>query len=147
MGKNRDQDIIDEQQRLIGLDPKELALMVVDIKKYFYVAYDKKKIKLAVDSLSLGTKQGECFCLLGVNGAGKTTFFRMLTGELKPSEGNFFIEGVDAVKNPSLIRDKIGYCPQIDPLLDILSVEEHLYLFAGLKGIPNNLKNSLIRVK
>ena len=147
MGIKKDQDIQDEKDRLMKMGPDELLLKVVDMKKYFYVPYDKNKIKLAVDSLCLGTSKGECFCLLGVNGAGKTTTFRMLTGEIKPDEGEIYINGVNAIKNINGIRDKIGYCPQIDPLLDILSVEEHLYLFAGLKGIPQNMKKDMIEQK
>ena len=147
IGKKKDQDIIDEKERLLKVSSEELLLKVVDMKKYFYVPYDEKKIKLAVDSLCLGTAKGECFCLLGVNGAGKTTSFRMLTGEIKPDEGSIHIEGIDAIGNTSQIRDKIGYCPQVDPLLDILSVEEHLYLFAGLKGIPSEMKDRLIEDK
>ena len=144
IGKRKDQDIIDEKERLLKMKPEELLLKVVDMKKYFYVPYDEKKVKLAVDSLCLGTSKGECFCLLGVNGAGKTTSFRMLTGEIKPDEGSIHINGIDVINNTNKIRDKIGYCPQVDPLLDILSVEEHLYLFAGLKGIPYDMKKKLI---
>lgn len=50
---------------------------------------------LAVEKLSFGLSVGECFCLLGVNGAGKSTTFKSLTGEVKPTSGKIKIQGYD----------------------------------------------------
>ena len=48
----------------------------------------KKNVpKVAVDDISFGIKHGECFTLLGANGAGKTTIFKMMTGDVKPTAG------------------------------------------------------------
>jgi len=66
---------------------------------------------VAVDSLSLGIKNGECFALLGVNGAGKTTSFKMICGELQPTSGQIYILGHDVQTSFSNIKQLIGYCP------------------------------------
>lgn len=54
---------------------------------------DKKRVKVAVDNISFGIKKGELFTLLGVNGAGKTTAFKILSGEIKPTSGEAYIAG------------------------------------------------------
>ena len=62
------------------------VLLVTDLSKKY-----SRKGKLAVDHLSFGVKSGECFGLLGVNGAGKTSTFKMLTGKLN-SEKIYYIK-------------------------------------------------------
>jgi ABC-type multidrug transport system ATPase subunit len=78
---------------------------------------------------------GECFGLLGVNGAGKTTTFRMLTGDERPTTGNGRLLGHDlrGVKREYLRQ--IGYCPQFDSIIDVLTGRQMLDLFAHIRGI------------
>ncbi|XP_065303387.2 phospholipid-transporting ATPase ABCA3-like isoform X2 [Dermacentor albipictus] len=99
-------------------------------KAYGYV--DNHRV---LQGLSFTVQPAECFGLLGVNGAGKTTTFRILSGEILPHQG-------DAVAlNFSLVRERlqfqrfIGYCPQRDGLLDMLTGIETLTLFGRLSGI------------
>lgn len=66
----------------------------------------------AVDKVSFGLDIGECFALLGVNGAGKSTVFKSLTNDVMPSSGDISIRGINAVKDFSKVRRWIGYCPQ-----------------------------------
>ncbi|GMH84067.1 hypothetical protein TL16_g09806, partial [Triparma laevis f. inornata] len=91
--------------------------------------------KVAVKNLSFGIPTGECFGFLGNNGAGKTTTLSILSGEFPPSSGTGYIAGYDIQGDQSLIRRKIGYCPQFDALLELLTVREHLCLYARIKGI------------
>ena len=65
----------------------------------------------AVQGVSFGLDYGECFGLLGVNGAGKSTTFKSLTGEITPSGGNITIQGYDIQKEFTSARMLIGYCP------------------------------------
>lgn len=58
----------------------------------------------AVDELTLSIKENEVFCLLGHNGAGKTTVINMITGILKPSSGTAFIYGNNLVKDIDAVR-------------------------------------------
>lgn len=74
--------------------------------------YHNRGAKLtAVDNLSFGVNKGECFSLLGVNGAGKSTIFKMLTGEEAPSGGKISYQGMGLKKNFEHVRHLIGYCP------------------------------------
>ena len=68
---------------------------------------------MAVADLSFGVKKGECFALLGVNGAGKSTTFKSITNEVVPSSGQITINGHNALTNSGFgdARKSIGYCP------------------------------------
>lgn len=92
--------------------------------------------KVIVDKLSLSLFQGEIFCLLGHNGAGKSTTINILTGILQPDSGVINIFGYDYYNEMTLIRNKTGVCLQIDVLYDDLTVREQLQFFANIKGIP-----------
>lgn len=93
----------------------------------------------AVRGITLGVETGECFGLLGPNGAGKTTSLALLTGEVRPpSAGSVDVFGHDLMSAEGLAaaRDKIGFCPQVDPIFPGVSGEEHLRFFGTLKGVP-----------
>ncbi|KAH9374824.1 hypothetical protein HPB48_017661 [Haemaphysalis longicornis] len=85
--------------------------------------------------LSFTVGKGECFGLLGVNGAGKTTTFRILTGELLPHCGNAYIQNVSLLQATSKFRSFLGYCPEKDGLLDMMTGTETLVLFGRLRGV------------
>lgn len=85
-----------------------------------------KKYKLAVDNLSFGIKKGEVFGLLGINGAGKSTTFKMLSGEITSTSGDSYFKGLLISDNIDKIREDLGYCPQFDALVDNLTVYEQL---------------------
>lgn len=84
----------------------------------------------AVNDLSFGLQQGECFALLGVNGAGKSTTFKSLTGEVTPTKGKVQISGHDIQKEFDKARKLIGYCPQENLIFDDMTSEEHLIYYA-----------------
>jgi ABC-type multidrug transport system ATPase subunit len=60
----------------------------------------------------------------------------ILTGDLLPSSGTAAVKGHDIITQMQKVRQIIGYCPQFDPLLELMTAREHLYLFARLKGVP-----------
>ena len=88
----------------------------------------------AVQHLSLEVKKGELFGLIGPDGAGKTTVFRMLTTLLLPDEGSATVEGLDIVKDYKQIRKMVGYMPGRFSLYQDLTVEENLSFFATVFG-------------
>ncbi|XP_077552651.1 phospholipid-transporting ATPase ABCA3-like [Haemaphysalis longicornis] len=90
----------------------------------------------AVRGLSLALRSGECFGLLGVNGAGKSTTFQMLTGLLQPTGGDAFMKDACLSTNRTKWQSFIGYCPQASGLLDRLNAYECLWMYARLRGIP-----------
>lgn len=91
--------------------------------------YDKGKI-LAVDKISFSVKNGELFGLIGPDGAGKTSIFRMLTTLLLPDGGNAKVDGLDIVNDYKEIRGRVGYMPGRFSLYQDLTVEENLNFFA-----------------
>ncbi|CAO1386925.1 unnamed protein product [Diamesa serratosioi] len=91
---------------------------------------------LAVNQLCLGVEGSECFGLLGINGAGKTSVFKMLTGDENISGGNAWVEGFSIKEQLNRVHQRIGYCPQFDALLDDLTGREILKIFSLLRGIP-----------
>ncbi|KAL3115156.1 hypothetical protein niasHT_016249 [Heterodera trifolii] len=89
--------------------------------------------QFSLDSLSFKAYKGQITVLLGQNGAGKTTTFSILTGLLKYNSGRVFICGIDQKKHMRECQNKIGFCPQYNPLFDYLTVREHLEFYAGTK--------------
>jgi ABC-type Na+ transport system ATPase subunit NatA len=90
--------------------------------------------KHAVRGVSLACSDGERFGLLGINGAGKTTILGILTGDLQPTAGEVYIGG-KPLSDPGTMS-MIGYCPQVDPLLDLMNAYETLWFFGRIRGIP-----------
>ena len=84
----------------------------------------------AVDAVSFSVKQGEIFGLIGPDGAGKTSIFRVLTTLLLPDGGSATVDGFDVVKDYKQIRNRVGYMPGKFSLYQDLSVEENLNFFA-----------------
>lgn len=104
----------------------------------------RKQPLVAVDRISFGLESGECFALLGVNGAGKSTTFKSLTSEVEPTAGEIHIGNLDVRKDFNKIRKLIGYCPQTNPIFDSISVQEHVEYFARIKGIPRKIRPTLV---
>lgn len=84
----------------------------------------------ALDNVSFDVPKGELFGIIGPDGAGKTTLFRLLTTLILPDSGSAVIEGLDVVKDYAAVRHIIGYMPGKFSLYQDLSVEENLNFFA-----------------
>lgn len=111
---------------------------------WWWCSIKQQQQTVAVKSLTFSLARGECLGLFGKNGAGKSTTFKMIIGEL-PSDNNG-----DVVINEKSIRDQpyevykdLGYCPQADALFSLLTVREHLYFYGMLRGIPEHLIRSI----
>jgi len=88
----------------------------------------------ALTDISFSVEKGELFGIIGPDGAGKTTLFRILTTVLKPSKGSATVEGFDVVKDYKKIRQIAGYMPGRFSLYPDLSVQENLEFFATIFG-------------
>ena len=102
---------------------------------------DRSLPRRAVRGLTTAVEPGETFGLLGSNGAGKSTTLGILTGDIAPTGGEAFVAGNDisgaVAGGVARARKNIGFCPQIDPLLDLMTGRETLTMFAKLRGVPN----------
>jgi len=95
--------------------------------------YGKEKVQ-AVDNVSFSVGKGELFGLIGPDGAGKTSIFRMLTTLLLPDSGAATVDGFDVVRDYKKIRNTVGYMPGKFSLYQDLTVEENLNFFATVFG-------------
>ncbi|KAM9335582.1 phospholipid-transporting ATPase ABCA1 [Symphorus nematophorus] len=90
--------------------------------------------KLAVDGLSVDFYENQITSFLGHNGAGTGTLPSILTGLFPPTSGTALINGYDIHTDMDSIRNYLGMCPQHNVLFNELTVEEHIYFYARLKG-------------
>jgi len=91
-----------------------------------------KTMAPAVDDVSFAVNQGEVFGLIGPDGAGKTSLFRILTTLLLPDQGRASVDGFDIVNDYKKIRNTVGYMPGRFSLYQDLTVQENLHFFATI---------------
>jgi len=115
-----------------------MSIQVQNISK----SYNKIK---AIDAISFEVKEGELFGLIGPDGAGKTTIFRILTTLLLANEGSATVAGYDVIKDYKAIRNSVGYMPGKFSLYQDLSVEENLTFFATIFGTTIEENYDLIK--
>jgi ABC-2 type transport system ATP-binding protein len=99
----------------------------------------------AVNNVTFSVAKGEVFGLLGANGAGKSTTFRMLCGLLPPSGGTLRVAGADLRRAAAAARTRIGYMSQKFSLYGSLSVLENLHFFARVYGLSQKTAAARIR--
>lgn len=98
----------------------------------------------ALDGVSFGVDRGELFGLIGPDGAGKTTLFRLLATLIDPDAGGARVDGYDTGSDYRRIRERVGYMPGRFSLYPDLSVEENLAFFAALFGVQTDRNYELI---
>ena len=94
-------------------------------------SYRKGQVQ-ALRGLNFTVDEGEIYGLIGPDGAGKTTLFRIMATLLLPDEGTVSVDGLDVVRDYKAIRRRIGYMPGRFSLYQALSVEENLSFFASI---------------
>ncbi|XP_017334205.1 phospholipid-transporting ATPase ABCA1 isoform X2 [Ictalurus punctatus] len=128
-----DEDVANERERVKSNKTQKDILTVRDLSKVY-----KAGKRPAVNQLCLSIPRKECFGLLGVNGAGKTSTFRMLTGDTTITYGDAFLDGYSVLKHMDRVHQLMGYCPQFDAINDLLTGREHLEFYARLRGVPES---------
>jgi ABC-2 type transport system ATP-binding protein len=93
----------------------------------------------AVQSINLQVQAGEIYGLVGPDGAGKTTFLRLLCGALHPDSGEVHLGQFSVMRQPDQARELIGYLAQRFALYEELTVIENLRFFAEVRGMTSNL--------
>lgn len=99
--------------------------------------------QFVVSDVNLKIKQGEIVGLLGPNGAGKTTTLRMIAGVLPPSKGTVIIDDKN-IESEGIVKKRIGFLPENNPLYDELTVEEYLSFWSDMKEIPQGERQEAI---
>uniref|UniRef100_A0A8B9GST9 P-type phospholipid transporter n=1 Tax=Astyanax mexicanus TaxID=7994 RepID=A0A8B9GST9_ASTMX len=126
-----DEDVGRERDRVKNGRTQDDILTLIDLSKVY-----KSGKKPAVNRLCLGIPRGECFGLLGVNGAGKTSTFLMLTGDTSVTCGEAFLCKHSVLTEMDRVHQLMGYCPQFDAINELLTGREHLEFYARLRGVP-----------
>ncbi|HUU78085.1 MAG TPA: ABC transporter ATP-binding protein [candidate division Zixibacteria bacterium] len=106
----------------------ELIIETKDLRKSF----NEKEI---LKGVSLHIPKGSIYALLGPNGAGKTTTIRILTGILKPTSGEVYVQGVDVKKNADEIRAEVGILSQLSAGYKDFKTKDNILLFTSIVGI------------
>jgi ABC-type multidrug transport system ATPase subunit len=142
-----DRDVAAERHRIEAGEAGNDLIRIEKLKKVFnysiftligrLLGLKNNPPMVAVNDLYLSVAPGVCFGFLGVNGAGKTTTMSMLTGDYHPTSGRAFINNCDVTTEQENVRKELGYCPQFDPLLDLMTAREHLTMYARIRGVPN----------
>jgi len=115
------------------------AIIVDKLTKNF------KNSLIIPNKLSFSVHKEECFGLLGINGSGKTTSFRLITGDLDISFGNAYLDSnTNLLTNRTQFYSRIGYCPQNDALLDRLTGIQTLRFFGRLRGLDSQTFETFI---
>ncbi len=107
-------------------------------------AYRRNRV-MALRSVSMDVNEGEIFGLIGPDGAGKTTLFRILTTLIRPNSGSATVDGLDIWRDYRRIRRRIGYMPGRFSLYQDLSIEENLQFFASVFGTTISENYALVK--
>jgi ABC-2 type transport system ATP-binding protein len=94
--------------------------------------YDKRK--LALDSINFSVKLNGIFAIIGRNGAGKTTFLRILATQLLPTSGTVLVDGVDIIKEPGKIRERMAAVPQEARPVNWMTPQEMIFSYLLWRG-------------
>jgi ABC-2 type transport system ATP-binding protein len=100
--------------------------------------------RLALDSLDLDVAPGESFGLLGANGAGKTTFIRLLTGFLLPSAGQLLVDGISPASSPGVVKRRLGFVMETTRLYPELRVRAFLRFCAGARRLGGRARERAV---
>ncbi|CAN0348380.1 unnamed protein product [Pylaiella littoralis] len=131
-GESLDEDVAREAERVGRGGGDGDAIKIDSVTKVYPTSFGAK---VAVKSTSLGIPKGQCFGLLGINGAGKSSLLSILSGGIPATSGAASLGGHDVSQDPEAIHRLMGYCPQFDALFETLTGREHLRLYAAIKGI------------
>ena len=118
----------------------ESIVIATDLNKTFKAEQKGLDDVQALQGINMQIKAGQLTALVGPDGAGKTTFLRLIAGLYKPTAGSLEVLGMDVAKDPQSVQDRISYMPQKFGLYEDLSIQENLDLYADLHGVPMNVR-------
>lgn len=116
-----------------------LAVDAKGIGKRFKVR-ETGEIVQALDQIDVQVATGQLTAIVGPDGAGKTTFLRLVSGLMQPDAGDLQVLNTDVIRNPQHVQNRISYMPQKFGLYEDLSVQENLDLYADLHGVPQEVR-------
>lgn len=118
----------------------ESIVIATDLNKTFKAEQKGLDDVQALQGINMQIKTGQLTALVGPDGAGKTTFLRLIAGLYEPTTGSLKVLGMDVAKDPQSVQDRISYMPQKFGLYEDLSIQENLDLYADLHGVPMDVR-------
>ena len=110
--------------------------MSIEVKNLTRIYGEQK----AIDQISFSVSRGEIVGFLGPNGAGKSTTMKILTGCLKPSQGQAFLNGIDVQVHPIQTKKITGYLPESNPLYIDMYIREYLSFISDIHKLPSKIE-------
>lgn len=109
----------------------DMSINVSSVSKFY-------KSQKVLDSVSFSAGKGQIIGFLGPNGAGKSTMMKILTGFIKPTNGEVFVDDINVLENPLDAQKIIGYLPEHNPLYEEMFVREYLQFQASIFKVDKN---------
>lgn len=132
-----DEDVEAEKKRIQDGDASGELIQLHGLRRVY-------PQKIAVNDLWFSIPKNQCFGFLGVNGAGKSTTLKMLTGDEVPTQGDGFLGGHSCRTEPIAVRRLMGYCPQFDALHPLMTGQETLEFYGRLRGVPEERLSAMV---
>ena len=128
-----------------NINKNDYSVKIKNMQKIYNNNSCISKPTIGVKNISFTVDYGECFGLLGLNGAGKTTIFKAITEEHAPTHGSIYINGLNILKNFDEVKLMFGYCPQFDAIFPYMTVKENLEFYSKIKGVDPDKLSEIIR--
>lgn len=139
-----DEDVLAERAATLSAEAADSPLRIERLRKVFPPKRQGQGPVVATQDVCFHVKKGEIFGLLGANGAGKTTTLSMLTRHYLPSAGDGFINNHSILGDFQKGATNLGVVTQNNSLWELLSVRDHLKLFARLRGVPEDMVYTVV---
>ena len=144
---NKDTNISigEQEENYKDINKNDYSVRIKNMQKIYDLNSCVTKPTLGVKNISFTVNYGECFGLLGLNGAGKTTIFKAITEEHNPTHGSIYINGLNITKHFDKVKLMFGYCPQYDAIFYYMTVKENLEFYSRIKGVDPEKINEIVQ--
>jgi len=137
-----DDDIVNEKNKIRAGERSEDLIQLHGLQKIYRSNVGLEPV-VAVQDLWFSVPKGQVFGFLGLNGAGKSTTMKILSGVVTPTLGNAYING-SSISNQVAVRKQIGYCPQENALFTHLTVKETMDFFHYVRGYSSEQTERMV---
>ena len=143
--KESNENIVDQEENYKDINKNDYSVRIKNMQKIYDMNSCCTKPTLGVKNISFTVNYGECFGLLGLNGAGKTTIFKAITEEHNPTHGSIYINGLNITKHFDKVKLMFGYCPQFDAIFYYMTVKENLEFYSRIKGVDPDKLDEIVQ--
>ena len=139
------ENITEHEENYKDINKNDYSVRIKNMQKIYDINSCFTKETTGVKNISFTVNYGECFGLLGLNGAGKTTIFKAITEEHNPTHGSIYINGLNITKHFDKVKLMFGYCPQFDAIFYYMTVKENLEFYSRIKGVDPEKINEIVQ--